>query len=238
MGEAEVENALEHKTFNHFFTRKLKISARPICSENRAIISPVDGVVSQIGLINDSDVFQAKGKSFNLHDFLGRDENHSTTFTNGSFSTFYLSPKDYHRIHMPFSGTLQSMNYIPGNLFSVNPTTVKSVDNLFARNERLSCIFETKRGPLAVVLVGAMIVAGIRVVWEHNPFLKNRVIQRFKYPSKGEGVVKIKKGEEIGKFMLGSTVVVCFPKNTIIWEKHIRSNSIIKMGESIAKFKH
>ena len=234
MEEAEVENAFDFKTFNHFFTRKLKEKVRPISSESNVIISPADGVVSQIGFIKNGKVFQAKGRSFSLHDFLGRDKNLSETFIDGSFSTIYLSPKDYHRIHMPLSGTLRRMNYIPGNLFSVNPVTVESIDNLFARNERLSCIFETKNGPMAIVLVGAMIVAGIRVIWEKNPFVKNRKIQQFEYPSKGQGAVYLKKGDELGRFLLGSTVVICFPKNTIVWNEDVQPNAPLKMGESIA----
>lgn len=238
MQEAEVENAFEFKTFNQFFTRKLKKEVRPISLGNNVVVSPADGVVSQIGFIKNGEVFQAKGRRFSLHDFLGGDKKISEMFINGSFSTIYLSPKDYHRIHMPFSGTLRSMDYIPGNLFSVNPVTVESVDNLFARNERLSCIFETKDGPMAVVLVGAMIVAGIRVIWEKNPFIKNKKIQHFKYPLKGQGSVHLKKGDELGRFMLGSTVVICFPKNKVDWIEDIHSNSSLKMGEPIAKFEH
>ena len=235
MSEAKVQNAFEFETFNHFFTRKLKNDARPISSENDVIISPADGVVSQVGLIKNGEIFQAKGRSFNLYDFLGRNKNISDFFLNGSFSTIYLSPKDYHRIHMPFTGTLLSMDYIPGNLFSVNPATVESVDNLFARNERLSCIFETKNGPMAVVLVGAMIVSGIRVIWEKNPFIKNRKIQHFKYPQKGEGSVHLNKGDELGRFLLGSTVVICFPNKKVNWNKNIMLDTSLKMGQSIAR---
>lgn len=235
MSEAEVQNAFEFETFNHFFTRKLKNDVRPISSENNVIISPADGVVSQVGLIKNGEIFQAKGRSFNLYDFLGRNKNISDFFLNGSFSTIYLSPKDYHRIHMPFTGTLLSMDYIPGNLFSVNPATVESVDNLFARNERLSCIFETKNGPMAVVLVGAMIVSGIRVIWEKNPFIKNRKVQHFKYPLKGEGSVHLNKGDELGRFLLGSTVVICFPNKKVNWNKNIMLETSLKMGQSIAR---
>tara|TARA_B100000767_G_scaffold258668_1_gene267624 strand:+ start:101 stop:961 length:861 start_codon:yes stop_codon:yes gene_type:complete len=235
MTEAEVQNAFEFETFNHFFTRKLKNDVRPISSENDIIISPADGVVSQVGLIKNGEIFQAKGRSFNLYDFLGRNKNISDLFLNGSFSTIYLSPKDYHRIHMPFPGTLVSMDYIPGNLFSVNPVTVESVDNLFARNERLSCIFETKNGPMAVVLVGAMIVSGIRVIWEKTPFIKNNNVQHFKYPLKGDGSVHLKKGDELGRFLLGSTVVICFPNKKVNWNKNIMLETSLKMGQSIAQ---
>tara|TARA_Y100000385_G_scaffold284576_1_gene342801 strand:+ start:510 stop:1370 length:861 start_codon:yes stop_codon:yes gene_type:complete len=235
MAEAELENAFDFKTFNHFFTRKLKNDVRPICSENNVIISPADGVVSQVGIIKNGEVFQAKGKSFNLYDFLGRNKNISDNFLNGSFSTIYLSPKDYHRIHMPFAGTLRSMDYIPGNLFSVNPVTVENVNNLFARNERLSCIFDTNNGPMAVVLVGAMIVAGIRVKWRKNPFIKNKKIQHFKYPLKGDGSVHLKKGDELGRFLLGSTVVILFPNKKINWNKNIKVETSLKMGQSIAQ---
>jgi len=234
MNEALNENALEYESFNDFFTRDLKQDARPISQGGNVIISPADGVVSQFGSIKSGEIFQAKGRAFTLLDFLGGNEKISNEFVDGSFATIYLSPKDYHRVHMPFSGTLKSMDYIPGDLFSVNPVTVDSVDNLFSRNERLSCLFDTDNGPMAVVLVGAMIVAGIRVTWKITPFRKNRKIQHFTYPKEGEGSVQLNKGEELGRFLLGSTVIICFPHNKIKWNSNIQANSTLKMGEAIS----
>ena len=234
MEEAHNEKPYGYNSFNNFFTRKLKTDARPIDKTKNSIISPADGVISQVGLIDNGEVFQAKGRSFNLLDFLGGNQNLYNEFSDGSFSTIYLSPKDYHRVHMPFPGILREMHYIPGDLFSVNPITVKKVNNLFARNERLSCIFETSNGPMAVVLVGAMIVSGICVSWENKRFIKNREIQSFKYPSVGNGAVQLNKGDELGRFMLGSTVVMCFPNKRVSWESNISENSSVRVGESIA----
>lgn len=236
MKEALEENPFLYESFNAFFTRQLKPGIRNFSQDRNCISSPVDGEISQVGSIKTGKIFQAKGRFFSLLEFLGGEKDLEKKFIDGEFSTIYLSPKDYHRIHMPFSGTLKSMTYIPGDLFSVNPVTVDSVDNLFSRNERLSCIFETEKGLMAVVLVGAMIVSGIRVSWDSFNFKKNRIIQKRDYPKTGEGSVFLKKGDELGQFFLGSTVVLCFPNNQVGWLDGLNQNSIVRLGQTLANY--
>ena len=235
MKEACDENIDSYISFNEFFSRRLKAGSRIIDQGIKSVVSPVDGVISQIGLIKKGRIIQAKGKYFNLFQFLGGDKNLFDEFKSGLFATIYLSPKDYHRVHMPFEGKLRQMIYIPGQLFSVNPTTANSINNLFAKNERLVCIFDTVFGPMAVVLIGALIVSGIHVKWE-NKIINKKKIQKYIYPTFGKDQVKLNKGEELGKFMLGSTVVVCFPQNKITWLKNLSNNSFVKMGEIIGSF--
>ena len=237
MKEALEENPFLYESFNAFFTRQLKPGIRNFSQDGNCISSPVDGEISQVGSIKTGKIFQAKGRFFSLLEFLGGEKDLEKKFTEGKFSTIYLSPKDYHRIHMPFSGTLKSMTYIPGDLFSVNPVTVDSVDNLFSRNERLSCIFETEKGFMAVVLVGAMIVSGIRVSWDSFNFKKNRIIQKWDYPRTGEGSVFLKKGDELGQFFLGSTVVLCFPNDQVRWLDGLNQNSIVRLGQTLANYR-
>jgi len=232
MKDAFTEDIESFTSFNTFFTRRLKSNARPIDSNQSSVISPVDGKISQIGKIGNSSIIQAKGKKYSLIRFLGGDKSLSDKFKFGLFSTIYLSPKDYHRIHMPYDGRLQQMIYVPGELFSVNPITVENIDNLFAKNERLVCIFDTSYGQMAVVLVGAMIVSGISVRWEKS-FENIKKIKKYNYPTFGKDQIRIKKGEELGRFLLGSTVVICFTKNKIAWLNKLVLNSKVKMGQAI-----
>ena len=234
--EAIHEDVELYPSFNSFFTRELKSESRPIEKNIQSIISPADGVVSQIGNINSGKIIQAKDIYFNVLSFLGNDKEYFEKFKEGLFSTIYLSPKDYHRVHMPIDGKLSKMVYIPGKLFSVNKITTRTVKNLYSINERLVCFFDTVRGPMSVVLVGAMIVSGITVQWEKDNCFNKRKIQKFVYPSIGKDCVFLKKGEEIGRFMLGSTVVICFGKNKVNWSNNISVNSIVKMGQRIGKF--
>ena len=234
--EAIYEDVELYPSFNSFFTRELKPESRLLDKNIQSIISPADGVVSQIGNINSGKIIQAKGIYFNLLSFLGNDKEYFEKFKEGLFSTIYLSPKDYHRVHMPIDGKLSKMVYIPGKLFSVNKITTRTVKNLYSINERLVCFFDTVRGPMSVVLVGAMIVSGITVQWEKGNCFNKGKIKRFIYPSIGKDSVFLKKGDEIGRFMLGSTVVICFGKNKINWSSNISINSVVKMGQRVGKF--
>ncbi len=206
LSQAKREQVEDYKHFNDFFTRSLKIGARPIADS--AIVCPVDGAVSQVGKINNAQILQAKGRDYSVNQLLGNDSR-SVDFTDGFFATIYLSPKDYHRIHMPYDGKLISMDYIPGDLFSVNQQTAQNVDNLFARNERVVCYFQTEFGLTAFVLVGAIFVGSMQTVWhgQINPPYKKQV-QHFDYLDQD---IKLKKGEEMGRFNMGSTIIMLSP---------------------------
>ena len=236
MQEARNEDGSSYPCFNSFFVRSLKPEYRPIDKNINSVISPVDGSVSQLGNVKSGKLIQAKGMYFNLLEFLGNNKPIYEKMKEGLFSTFYLSPKDYHRVHMPLDGKLREMIYLPGKLFSVNSTTSKRVKNLYSKNERLVCIFDTVRGPMVVVLVGAMIVSGITVNWEDENIFNKGKIQKLMYPTIGKGSVSLKKGDEVGRFMLGSTVVVCFGMNKIHWEDEISIGSVVKMGQSVGYF--
>lgn len=220
MSEAIIENPENFPCFNDFFTRHLKPELRPIVQEQNQIACPVDGTVSQIGVIKKDLLFQAKNFYFNVTDLLGGSESRAQSFLDGNFATFYLAPRDYHRVHMPISGQLQEAIYIPGKLFSVNQKTTQYVPNLFARNERLVCIFKTEIGPMAIILVGAMLVASINTVWK-----------------KDEKNINLLRGEELGYFKLGSTVIVLFGKNQMSWTDNLKETSIVKMGQLIGTHK-
>ena len=236
MQEARNGDGSSYPSFNSFFVRSLKPECRPIDKNINSVISPVDGSVSQLGNVKSGKLIQAKGMYFNLLEFLGNNKPIYEKMKEGLFSTFYLSPKDYHRVHMPLDGKLREMIYLPGKLFSVNSTTSKRVKNLYSKNERLVCIFDTVRGPMVVVLVGAMIVSGITVNWEDENIFNKGKIQKLMYPTIGKGSVSLKKGDEVGRFMLGSTVVVCFGMNKIHWEDEISIGSVVKMGQSVGYF--
>lgn len=234
MNEAQRKSAAEFSSFNDFFTRELEPNARTIDRTAENLVSPADGAVSQLGDIVDGRIFQAKGQSYSLHELLGGNAQLTEEFMGGKFNTIYLSPKDYHRVHMPFSGTLRETIYIPGDLFSVNQTTAENVPRLFSRNERLVAIFDTEHGPMAMVLVGAMIVAAIETVWSGLITPPKRLQKSINYLNPKP--VFLEKGEEMGRFLLGSTVVLCFPANSIEWESSLKAESPLNMGEPIAKF--
>jgi len=231
MDEALVEDLSSFASFNDFFTRELKDGARPIAEGEGVLVSPADGAVSQLGKIELGKVFQAKGRDFSVTTLLGGDSERAATFLNGEFATIYLSPKDYHRVHMPCAGKLLETVYVPGDLFSVNPTTAQGVDGLFARNERLVCMFETEYGPMAMVLVGAMIVAGIETVWSGQvcPLPKKAQVQDYT-----QSEVRLEKGQEMGRFKLGSTVVLCFPEDSVKFLEEIKAESPLMMGQALA----
>ena len=225
LGEAERENVKDYDNFNDFFTRSLKKSSRPISSS--LMISPVDGVVSQAGNIKESEIVQAKGRKYSVQALL--DDKSLDTGCLGSFATIYLSPKDYHRIHMPCDGSLVSMKYIPGDLFSVNQRTVDSIDQVFARNERLVCFFDTEFGEMVFVLVGAIFVGSMQTSWEGQITPPcSKLVKKYDY--KGQQI-RLKKGDEMGRFNMGSTVIILmsndFPKLSL------KEGQALKMGQSI-----
>ncbi len=231
MSIAAEPNSEAYKNFNDFFTRELAEGQRPIAEEDSAIACPADGCVSQLGDIKHGQIFQAKGHEYSLTELIGGDEETAKQFINGSFATIYLSPKDYHRVHMPFTGTLQSMTHVPGDLFSVNETTANNVPRLFARNERVVALFETDRGPMAVILVGAMIVASIETVWAGLIAPARKQIRTTHYQS--TQTITLQKGEEMGRFKLGSTAIVLFGEDAAKWNDNLTAQSPVTMGEKI-----
>ncbi|HHM05368.1 MAG TPA: phosphatidylserine decarboxylase [Gammaproteobacteria bacterium] len=220
--------------FNAFFTRPLKPGLRPLPTDPNTVISPVDGTVSQLGTIHGERLFQAKGHRFDLATLLGGAAERAAPFREGLFATVYLAPRDYHRIHMPMDGVLQETVYLPGRLFSVSPRTVSAVPALFARNERLVAVFSTDCGPMAVILVGAMFVAGMETVWDPTPTLSGgkKVAKHF---GNAEPQIKLARGEELGRFNMGSTVIVLLPARRYTLAAGLRANSSIKMGQSLAR---
>ncbi|WP_205341316.1 archaetidylserine decarboxylase [Denitrificimonas caeni] len=234
MSEAQLEDPSAYRHFNDFFTRALKADARPIDDNAKVVVSPADGAISQLGTIEHGRIFQAKGHSFSLLELLGGDADRAAPFMGGSFSTVYLSPKDYHRVHMPLTGILREMVYIPGRLFSVNTTTAEHVPELFARNERVACIFDTEQGPMAVVLVGAMIVASIETVWAGliTPPLRN--MRSYDYSQAARQPITLRKGAELGRFKLGSTAIVLFGANHVVWDSSLQAASAVKVGQCLA----
>lgn len=233
MEEAEESDPAAYKSFNAFFTRALKAGVRPIDEASNSVACPADGAVSQIGSIDDGEVFQAKGKSFDITTLLGGNVDDSKPFQNGQFTTIYLSPRDYHRVHMPIDGKLLKTIYCPGPLFSVNQTTAENVDSLFARNERLVSIFETEVGPMAYVMVGAMVVGGMETVWQKDVFTDRRTPLVTDY---SDSDIRLSKGDELGRFKVGSTVILAFAENAVKWREQFEATSPTVMGEAIADF--
>jgi phosphatidylserine decarboxylase len=234
MGLANNPDPESYSSFNTFFTRELSAEARPLSLDEHAILCPVDGAVSQVGNIQNDTIIQAKGKSYTLKDLLVEDEL-ANMFTGGTFATLYLSPKDYHRIHMPLSGKLSRMIYVPGKLFAVNSYTVRVVDSVFAKNERVINIFNTDVGPMAMVMVGALNVGSMETVWagQITP-AKDRVINDTKY---SDSDVQLAQGQEMGRFNMGSTLILLFPNDVMQWSSEIAANKGIVMGESIGSVK-
>ena len=227
MAEAANPDIKSYATFNDFFTRALRSDARPLAKA--AFICPVDGAISQFGAIKNDQLFQAKGHTYSTTALVGGDSVLAAQFQQGEFATLYLSPKDYHRIHMPCDGRLTRMIYVPGDLFSVNPVTARGVPGLFARNERVVCVFETERGPFVLTLVGATIVGSMATVWHGlvNP-PRSRDIREWTYDKEQ---VLLKQGDEMGRFLLGSTVVMLFPKNALQFNPQWAAAQAVRMGE-------
>jgi phosphatidylserine decarboxylase len=230
--EAKKENISDFVTFNDFFTRELVDGARPIDADPQSLVSPSDGRISQCGRVTNDRILQAKGRHYSVRSLLANDPA-SAEFINGFFHTIYLSPRDYHRVHMPFEGTLQRMIHIPGRLFSVAPYTVRQVPNLFARNERVVSIFDTSHGPMAVVLVGAMLVSSMETVWSGvvTP-PRGRKVTRGDWSRRN---IHLKKGEEMGRFNMGSTVIMLLPPGAVSTFDHYESGDSVVMGQKLGR---
>lgn len=231
--EAQHGRPEDYATFNAFFTRALRPGARPLAGDDKTVVSPADGRISQIGRIERDAVFQAKGHSYSVTQLLGGDAQRAAAFSNGGFATIYLSPRDYHRVHMPLAGRLRETVYVPGRLFSVAPHTVRTVPGLFARNERLVSIFDTDAGPMAVVLVGAINVAAIETVWaglvtpppRRGVEVEDWMVQH----------IALARGAEMGRFNMGSTVIVLFGEGRIDWLEALQADRHLVMGEAIGR---
>ncbi len=235
MNEAKLKKASDFDTFNDFFTRELENGARTIDPDAGTLCYPVDGAISQQGDIVEGKLIQAKGFDYSLTSLLGGDARTAAPFQQGKFSCIYLAPKDYHRIHIPMAATLREMIYVPGELFSVNPLTANNVPDLFARNERVVTIFDTEHGSLAMVLVGATIVASIETTWAGTitpPAGKD--IFRWQYPAKGVDAITFNKGDEMGRFKLGSTVVSAFAPNMVDFNPSAGPETVTRLGELYA----
>lgn len=229
MQEAANPDIASYPSFNEFFTRSLRADARPLA--DAAFVCPVDGMLSQCGAIEHGNIFQAKGHRYTATALVGGDADLAARFADGSFATLYLSPRDYHRIHMPCTGRLRRMIYVPGALFSVNPKTVRGVPELFARNERVVCVFDGDFGPFVLVLVGATIVGSIATAWHGvvNP-PRTRTVRAWRYDDRE---ITLNKGDEMGRFLLGSTVVMLFPKNTLRFNPEWSHARAIQLGEAM-----
>ena len=231
MAEAEQSDLASYPSFNAFFTRALKTDARPLAEG--MVISPADGRVSQIGEIDGESLVQAKGHDFELLALLAGDKQKTALFRDGLFATIYLSPKDYHRVHMPLAGTLQSMTFVPGDLFSVSNATTQLVSGLFARNERVICHFDTAVGPMAVILVGAIFVGSMDTVWHGE--VRGERGQPTKWVYRGDDRRQFRAGEEMGRFNMGSTVIVLLPEGAATWETDIGPGDEVTLGQALGQ---
>ena len=234
MEEALQSDPKAYRSFNEFFTRPLKPGARPLATGADAVLCPADGVISAMGNIDDDSLIQAKRNRYSATALLGGDAARAALFRDGTFATVYLSPKDYHRVHSPLLGTLREMIYVPGKLYSVNQTTADHIDNLFAINERVVCIFDTQHGPMAVVLVGAMIVAAVETVWAGRvaPGFTAVTTQRYE-----QGEVVIAKGGELGRFLLGSTAIMLFGAGMVEWQMDLSNGPGVQMGQQVGRLR-
>lgn len=232
MKEAIQQDPTTYKSFNDFFTRELKPGVRDLAKPASAIISPADGAISEFGRIDQGRLLQAKGSYYAL-DTLVADKSAADDFVDGTFMTIYLSPKDYHRVHMPIGGQLKKMIYVPGSLFSVNEAAVAGVPGLFARNERAVCLFETDIGPVAMIMVGAMIVASIHTTW-HGQIAPQRSRHLTEWNYQDQNIV-LKRGDEMGFFQMGSTVIMLYPKDKIHLNEKLAAEQTVRLGDMLAE---
>lgn len=233
LNQAERESADDYISFNDFFTRHLKQSARTWNLNKNSILSPVDGAISQIGKLDNNNIIQAKGKTYTLDTLLANDTDTIAKLSDGFFTTLYLSPRDYHRIHMPVRGKLIRSIYVPGDLFAVNNATVRNVDNLFARNERFISIFETDLGLMAQIMVGAIFVGSMETVWLGQitpPYTRQLIIREYK-----DNPVILEQGQEFGHFNMGSTVILLFEKESLSWLASLKASDAIEVGQELGK---
>lgn len=233
LAEALEPDINSYGCFNEFFTRPLKPEARPITRKPGALASPADGFLSQAGTIAEGRIIQAKGRDYSVVDLLGGDSARAAPYLDGTFATIYLSPRDYHRLHMPLAGTLQEMVHIPGRLFSVNDATARVIPNLFARNERVAAIFATEAGPMALILVGAIFVASIETVW--HGVVTPPTAARVKTWNYAPDAVSLERGAEMGRFNMGSTIIVLFGRDVVAWSPSLQPGNVIRMGEPIGQ---
>ena len=232
--ESRLQDSADFLTFNDFFTRELADGLRPIDPDPESLVSPSDGRISQCGRITNDRILQAKGHHFSIRALLAHDPD-CAAFNNGFFHTIYLSPRDYHRVHMPVSGKLLRTIHVPGRLFSVSPGTVRQVPNLFARNERLVNIFDTDQGPFAVIMIGAIFVSSMDTVWAGTvtPRRRRPTTVDYRLPE----TVTLAKGEEMGRFNMGSTVILLFPENSLDWDETLVPGASVQMGQQVAALK-
>ncbi len=237
LSEALEPDPRAYPHFNAFFTRTLKPDARPLDPDPQAVLCPVDGMISQIGTIEEGRLLQAKGRSYRIEDLLALAPGELHSFADGRFVTLYLSPRDYHRIHMPLAGRLEQMVYVPGRLFSVNRVTAAAVPDLFARNERLICCFATQAGPMAVILVGALIVGGLETVWagEITPPHRGPLPERWDYPADAPPL-QLARGQELGRFNLGSTVILLLGRKAADWAPDLTPGSRVRVGQKLGVY--
>ena len=236
MDEAIDPDPLAYPTFNAFFTRALNPGVRSIDPERASVACPCDGRISQLGDITDDRIFQAKGHEYSLMTLLGGSASCASAFRGGKYCTIYLSPADYHRVHMPLGGELQEMVHIPGKLFGVGPTAVESIPRLFTRNERMATLFDTEQGPMAVVMVGALNVAAIETVWAGLVTPPSAAqTQIWRYAGYGEDI-RLEKGQEMARFNMGSTVIVLFPPEVLHWDSELKQEAKVKMGQRLGVF--
>ncbi len=236
LDEAEIRDPALFRSFNEFFTRALKPGARPLPQDRQALVCPVDGRIYQLGRIEEGRIFQAKGQSFDATTLLGGDVQRAAPFLNGGFATIYLAPYNYHRIHAPLDCRLREMVYVPGRLFSVNPATARALPGLFARNERVACLFDTAVGPMALVMVGALFVGSIETVWagEVTP-PPRKAVDVTVYPETGQHAVTLARGAELGRFNMGSTVILLFGPRTVSWARELAPDLPVRMGQALGQ---
>jgi len=236
MDDALSREAKDYSDFNHFFTRALKPDARSFPDDSRTIVSPVDGYVSQAGGIAAERLIQAKGRDYSLAALLAGDTGQVALFKNGAFATLYLSPRDYHRVHMPCPGRLLQTTYIPGRLFSVAPHTTRAIPGLFARNERLVCLFETPVGPMALIMVGAIFVSCMETIWSGvvNPRMAMS-LQKTVFDHCGDQAIELQRGEEMGRFNMGSTVILLYGADRVEWDDSLQAGQSLQLGQIIAR---